>query len=99
MGQTDEQIFSMITGMLKDKKPGETRIITFLGSVGYVSADNIGINKINVPSSIRIIKIPSMNRIMPKHLLHAFNMGADGIIMGEYPYNPITPKQRKKLRD
>ena len=69
MGQTDEQILSMITGMLKDKKPGETRIISFLDSVGYVSADNIGINKINVPSSIRIIKIPSMNRIMPKHIL------------------------------
>ena len=70
MGQTDEQILAMITGMLKDKKPDETRIIAFLDSVGYVSADNIGINKINVPSSIRIIKIPSMNRIMLKHVLH-----------------------------
>ena len=75
--------------MLKDKKPDENRIIAFLDSVGYVSADNIGINKITVPSSVRIIKIPSMNRIMPKHILHAFKMGADGIIMGEYPYNPM----------
>ena len=97
MGQTDEQILSMITGMLKDKKPDETRIITFLDSVGYVSADNIGINKINVPSSIRIIKIPSMNRIMPKHILHAFNMGVDGIIMGEYPYNPMYSKTKEKI--
>jgi heterodisulfide reductase subunit A1 len=97
MGQTDEQILSMITGMLKDKKPDETCIISFLDSVGYVSADNIGINKITVPSSIRIIKIPSMNRIMPKHLLHAFNMGVDGIIMGEYPYNPMYSKTKEKV--
>jgi len=97
IGQTDEQILSMITGVLKDKKPDETRIIAFLDSVGYVSADNIGINKISVPSSIRIIKIPSMNRIMPKHLLHAFNMGADGIIMGEYPYNPMYSKTKEKV--
>jgi heterodisulfide reductase subunit A1 len=98
MGQTDEQILSMITGILKDKKPGETRIITFLDSVGYISADNIGINKINVPSSIRIIKIPSMNRIMPKHILHAFNMGVDGIIMGEYPYNPMYSKTKERIK-
>ncbi len=97
MGQTDEQIHAMISGMLRDKKPGEKRIIAFLDSVGYVSADNIGINKINVPSSIRIIKIPSMNRIMVKHVLHAFKEGADGIIMGEYPYNPMYSRTKEKI--
>ena len=97
MGQTDEQIMAMINGMLKGKKPGENRIIAFLDSVGYVSADNIGINKITVPSSIRIIKIPSMNRIMPKHVLHAFKMGADGIIMGEYPYNQMYSRTKEKI--
>jgi heterodisulfide reductase subunit A len=97
MGQTDEQIIATIDGMLKDKKPDEKRIIAFLDSVGYVSADNIGINKITVPSSVRIIKIPSMNRIMPKHILHAFKMGADGIIMGEYPYNPMYSHTKEKI--
>jgi heterodisulfide reductase subunit A len=97
MGQTDEQIIATIDGMLKDKKPEENRIIAFLDSVGYVSADNIGINKISVPSSVRIIKIPSMNRIMPKHILHAFKMGADGIIMGEYPYNPMYSRTKEKI--
>ena len=38
-----------------------------------------------------------MNRIMPKHVLHAFNMGADGIIMGEYPYNPMYNKTKDKV--
>ena len=98
MGQTDDQIMAMITGILKDKKPDENRIIAFLDSVGYVSADNIGINKINVPSSVRIIKIPSMNRIMPKHILHAFEMGVDGIIMGEYPYNPMYSHTKEKIK-
>lgn len=97
MGQTDEQILAMIRGLLKDKKPDEIRIIAFLDSVGYVSADNIGINKINIPSSIRILKIPSMNRIMPKHILSAFEHGADGIIMGEYPYNPMYSRTKEKI--
>ena len=98
-GQTDDQIMAMITGVLKDKKSDETRIITFLDSVGYTSADNIGINKIEVPNSIRIIKLPSMNRIMPKHLLHAFKNGADGVIMGEYPYNPMYSKTKERIVD
>jgi len=85
--------------VLEDKKPGEKRIIAFLDAVGYTSADNIGINKINVPSSIRIIKLPSMNRIMSKHLLHAFQNGADGIIMGEYPYNPMYARTKKRIDD
>jgi heterodisulfide reductase subunit A len=97
IGQTDEQLFATIDGMLINKKPGEKRIIAFLDSVGYVSADNIGINKISVPSSIRIIKVPYMNRVMYKHILHAFDKGADGIIMGEYPYSPLYKKTKEKV--
>ncbi len=99
IGQTDEQLIAMINGVLMNKKPDENRIIAFLDSVGYVSADNIGINKISVPSSIRIIKVPSMNRVMSKHVLYAFKKGADGIIMGEYPYSPLYKKTKEKVND
>ena len=97
-GQTDEQIFAMISGMLENKKDGERRILAFLDNVGYVSADNMGINKVKCPDSIRIIKIPSINRLMPKHVLHAFREGADGIILGEYPDSPIHSKTEEKVK-
>ena len=50
-------IFSTIDGILKDKKPGEKRIIAFLDDIGYTAADNIGINRLSYPESIHIIKV------------------------------------------
>jgi heterodisulfide reductase subunit A len=34
---------------------------------------------------------------MVKHVLHAFEEGADGIIMGEYPYNPMYSRTKEKI--
>lgn len=99
MGQTDSQIFAMISGMLKDKKDGEKRILAFLDYIGYVAADNIGINRISYPESVRIIRITSINRLMPKHILYAFENGADGIFLGEYPDDVIYPDIQKKVQE
>ncbi len=98
-GQTDDQIFGIISGMLKDKRDDEIRILAFLDGVGYVAADNIGINKIPYPESVRIIKITSINRLMPKHILHAFKEGADGIFLGEYPDNVMYASIQEKLQE
>ncbi len=99
MGQTDSQIFAMISGMLKDKKDGEKRILAFLDYIGYVAADNMGINRINYPESFRIVKITSINRLMVKHILHAFENGADGIFLGEYPDDLMYPDIEKKVQE
>ena len=99
MGQTDSQIYSMISGMLKDKKDGEKRILVFLDYIGYVAADNIGVNRITYPESVRIIRITSINRLMPKHIIHAFENGADGIFLGEYPDNIIYPNIQEKVHE
>lgn len=84
-GNIDEMIFATIDGMLKNKKPGEKRILAFLDDIGYTSADNIGINRLSYPESIHIIKVISVNRVMPKHIIYALKNGADGIFIGEYP--------------
>ena len=99
MGQTDSQIYSMISGMLRDKKDGEKRILAFLDYIGYVAADNIGVNRIPYPESVRIIRITSINRLMPKHIIHAFENGADGIFLGEYPDNIIYPNIQEKVHE
>ncbi len=84
-GNIDEKIFATINGMLKDKKPEDKRILLFLDQIGYTAADNIGINRLYYPESIHIIKVHSVNRIRPRHILHAFENGVDGIFIGEYP--------------
>ena len=102
-GNIDEMIFSTIDGILKDKKPGEKRIIAFLDDIGYTAADNIGINRLSYPESIHIIKVISVNRVMPKHIIHALKTGADGIFIGEYPgdllYDEIEHNMKKIRRE
>lgn len=98
-GNVDEKLFGIISGLLKNKKEGEQIILTFLDSVGYLAADNMGINKITYPESIRIIKVPSSNRLMTKHILYAFKMGADGIFLGEYPDDILYHHLKDKVKD
>jgi heterodisulfide reductase subunit A1 len=96
-GNADEKLFATISGVLKYKKDGERIILAFLDNVGYLAADNIGINKITYPESIRIIRVPSVNRLMSKHILHAFRKGADGIFLGEYPDDLMYPHIKEKV--
>ncbi|MDR1722230.1 MAG: FAD-dependent oxidoreductase, partial [Methanobrevibacter sp.] len=70
-GNINEKIFATIDGLLKDKKEGEKRILVFLDNVGYTAADNIGVNRLSYPDSIHIIKVHSVNRVMPKHIIYA----------------------------
>jgi heterodisulfide reductase subunit A len=36
---------------------------------------------------------------MPKHIIHAFENGADGIFLGEYPDNIIYPNIQEKVHE
>ncbi|MCL2157644.1 MAG: hydrogenase iron-sulfur subunit [Methanobrevibacter sp.] len=96
-GNIDEKIFATISGMLKDKKEGERRILVFLDQVGYTAADNIGVNRVDYPESIHIIKVHSVNRVMPKHIIYALKNGADGVFIGEYPGDLMYHEVEKKM--
>lgn len=84
-GNIENKIFATIKGILKNKKPDERQIIAFLDDVGYTSADNIGVNRLSYPESIHIIKVISVNRVLPKHIIYALENGADGVFIGQYP--------------
>jgi heterodisulfide reductase subunit A len=84
-GQSDKRLEASIRGILKDKKPDEQIIIAFLDDIGNVSANNMGINRVECPSSIRIINVPFINRVKYKHIKYALTHGADGVFLGEYP--------------
>ena len=79
-GCSDEELYARIDGMLG----GKPRIIAFLDeNIAYVAADNAGVNRVAYPSSVRIIRVPSIMRLEPKHLAYAFNKGATGVFLGD----------------
>ena len=81
---TNDEIMAQIEAALLDKRPGESRILIFADDMcTYTLADGVGTSKINYPSDVYIIRVPSSSRITPKMLLKAFELGADGIFLGE----------------
>ena len=94
-GQSDDKLEASIRGILKNKKDDERIIIAFLDDIGNVSANNMGINRVSCPSSVRIINVPFINRVKYRHVLYALTHGADGVFIGEYP---DTPKH-KEIRE
>ncbi len=82
---TDEQIRAQIEGILS-KPSDEPRIIVFLeGELAYTAADTIGLSRMNYPSSIRFVKIPSSAVLKLSHILYAFAKGARGVMIAEGP--------------
>ncbi|MCD1293929.1 disulfide reductase [Methanocella sp. CWC-04] len=81
---SDEEIYARIDALLA----GGPKILAFLDEmIAYVAADNIGTNRVPYPSSVRIIRLPSVMRLETKHLLYAFERGALGIFLGDGTVN------------
>jgi heterodisulfide reductase subunit A len=84
-GLTDTQLKAQIRGTLETSE-AEIKILAFVErEVAYTAVDLAGLARLNYPSSIRIIPLPSMSRLSLEHLLHAFAYGADGIMLLESP--------------
>ena len=84
-GLTDAQLKAQIRGTLEASE-AEIKILAFVErEVAYTAVDLAGLARLNYPSSIRIIPLPSMSRLSLEHLLHAFAYGADGIMLLEAP--------------
>ncbi len=68
----------------------------------YTSADLAGINHLQYPSCVRIIRFMCSGRIEPDFIMRAFEFGADGIIvsgckLGECHYISGNEKAEKRL--
>ena len=80
---TDSQIDAEIRGLLDDASP-DIRVIGFFGDVlAYVAADTAGTARLEYPSSIRIMRVPSAARIGRREILEAFADGADGVVLSD----------------
>ena len=68
----------------------------------YTSADLAGVNRFFYPSNVRLIRFMCSGRIEPDFIMHAFENGADGIIvsgckLGECHYISGNEKAQKRL--
>ena len=97
-GQSDDKLESAIEGVLKNKGVNEKIIIAFLDDIGNVSANNMGINRVYCPDSIRIINVPFVNRVKYRHVKYALTHGADGVFLGEYPDNSKHKEIRENVK-
>ena len=57
----------------------------------------MGINRVECPSSVRIINVPFINRVKYRHIKYALTHGADGVFLGEYPDNPKHNEIRENV--
>jgi heterodisulfide reductase subunit A len=81
---TDDQLLAEIEAALANKKKGETRILAFADYVcTYKVADTVGTSRMPYTSDVRIIRVPSGSRVTPKLMLKAFELGTDGLFIGE----------------
>lgn len=105
---TNDQMLAEVKAALVGKKDGETRILAFADDMtAYRLADNVGTAKMSYSTDVRIIRVPSGSRITPKLMLQAFELGADGILLGEseaksspFPHSVATIKNNvSKVRD
>lgn len=97
-GQSDDKLIANIEGILKNKQEDETVIIAFLDDIGNVSANNMGINRVDCPESVRIIHVPFINRVKYEHVHYALTHGASGVFLGEYPDNSKHEQIRENVQ-
>lgn len=68
----------------------------------YTSADLAGINRINYPPNVKIIRFMCSGRIEPDFIFRAFEYGADGVIvsgckLGECHYKTGNEKAKDRV--
>jgi len=60
----------------------EPRILAFCCNwCSYAGADLAGLNRLEYPASVRILRVPCSGRINPQFVLRAFQRGADGVLV------------------
>ncbi|RLE45454.1 MAG: disulfide reductase, partial [Candidatus Methanomethylicota archaeon] len=84
----NDQILSMLRATFEKPAPRDRlKIIAFFCNwCGYAAADMAGVSRYEYPSAVEIIRVMCSARVDPLHILYAFLLGADGVlIVGCHP--------------
>lgn len=80
---TDRQVAAAVEGLLAAPSD-DVRVLGVFGDVlAYVAADTAGTARLEYPSAIRILRVPSAARFARKEVLKAFAAGADGVMLSD----------------
>jgi len=61
----------------------EPKIVALLCNwCAYGAADLAGVNRMQYPANLRIVRVMCSSTVSPHHILTAFQSGADGILVG-----------------
>ena len=64
------------------KSKFEPKIVVFACNwCSYPAADSAGINRMQYPTNVRIIRTMCMGRVDPSHVISALEKGADGVLV------------------
>ncbi len=67
---------------MTDAERFQPRIVAFACNwCSYAGADNAGVNRIQYSPQFRVIRTMCSGRVSPAHILKAFELGADGVLV------------------
>ncbi|MHC1628357.1 MAG: hydrogenase iron-sulfur subunit [Candidatus Nezhaarchaeales archaeon] len=97
---TNEQISAMLKALLSRKSEYPLIVAFMCMWCSYAAADNAGLSKLSYPTNIRVIRVPCSVRVSPDHVLEAFKLGADGVmVLGCYEQDCHYRVGRMKAND
>ena len=95
---TDSQIDAEMKGLLDEESP-DIRILGLFGDVlAYVAADSAGTARLEYPSSIRMMRVPSAARTARREILRAFAYGADGVLLSDEEGGEVAHIVEERLK-
>ena len=60
----------------------EPKIVAFCCNwCAYAGADLAGLNRLQYPANVRVVRVPCSGRVNPQYVLRAFQKGADGVLV------------------
>jgi coenzyme F420-reducing hydrogenase delta subunit len=73
---------SVVNDTQSDAKGFEPKILAFACHwCTYSGADLAGLNRMNYPANVRVLRVPCSGRVNPQYILTALNKGVDGVLV------------------
>ena len=67
---------------MADDSTFRPKIIVFCCNwCSYAGADLAGVSRLQMPTDFRVIRVMCSGRVDPEHILKAFSLGADGVLV------------------
>jgi heterodisulfide reductase subunit A len=97
----EDQLAAELSGILEGKTKGDEPVIMgFFGDrLSYTAADSAGTARMAYSPEIRIMRVPSAARIGYNHILSAFSLGADGVLLSDEEGGELSEIIAKRIEE